>query len=248
RIQNNLENYPGWWYAVSVVDLNQDGAQDLILGNRGENFYFSASEDQPAKLWLKDFDNNGTVEKIITRTIDGVDKPLPLKREITDQVVSLKKKNLKHNEYAGQSIQDLFSEEELKGAEIKESTWFKSIVALNDGQGNFEVVELPKEIQFSCICDIYCTDLNGDSYPDVILGGNDSGFLPQYSKLDGSFGHVMLNDGSGGLNLIPNKEAGIMIKGDLRQFIELSIQDEPHLLGILNNNKPIQYKIKKVNN
>ncbi len=245
RLPSNLEALTGWWYALNLTDLDGDGDKDLILGNRGENFYFTGDEDRPAKLWLKDFDNNGTVEKIITRQVNGTDKPVTLKRELTDQVVSLEKQNLKHNEYATMSIQDLFTDEQMEGVEVKESTWFKSIVAINLGNESFEIKEFPRDVQFSCVCAIYCTDLNGDSYPDVLLGGNDSGFLPQFSRLDASFGHVLLNDGSGSFDRIRNEEAGLLIKGDLKQFLEFDFQDQPHLLVNLNNDKPLLYKINK---
>ncbi len=247
RLETNLDELSGWWYSVNVVDLDQDGLDDLILGNRGENFYFTGSKDSPVKLWVKDFDNNGDVENIITRQENGADRPLPLKREITDQLVSLKKKNLKHSEYASKSMQDLFTAEELDGAKMSESTWFKSIVALNREKEGFEIVELPKEVQFSCVYDIYCADLNQDSHPDVVLGGNDSGFLPQYSRLDASFGHVLLNNGKGKLDLISNGESGLKIRGDLRQLLEVGIKGETHLLAIRNNDKPILYKLKEVN-
>ncbi len=47
------------------------------------------------KMWVNDFDNNGTFEQIVTRHIDGKDYPIHMKRELTTQMVSLKKQNLK---------------------------------------------------------------------------------------------------------------------------------------------------------
>lgn len=57
-----------------------------LLGNRGENFYFTADESRPAKLWVNDYDKNGTVEKIITQTINGKDMPVPMKKRINRPV------------------------------------------------------------------------------------------------------------------------------------------------------------------
>ncbi len=37
--------------------------------------------------------------------------------------------------------------------------------------------------------------------PDLILGGNEFGFLPQFGRLDGSFGDVLMNDGKGNFTL-----------------------------------------------
>lgn len=79
-LQSNLSDYSGWWCAIEVADLNQDGKADLILGNRGENFYFSGQSTDHYKLWISDFDQNGTIENVITRTIAGKDVPVPMKK------------------------------------------------------------------------------------------------------------------------------------------------------------------------
>lgn len=240
-----LKDYKGWWYSIEVSDLDNDGDQDLVLGNRGENFSFSASMENPVKLWLKDFDDNGTIEKIVTRSLDGKDKPIALKKELTSELTSLKKKNLMHGDYARQGMRDLFTEKELEGVEIKESTWFKSIVAINDGTGNFSVVLLPKEVQFSCVCDIYCTDLNGDNYTDIVMAGNDAGFQTQFSKLDASFGHVLINNQEGNFDWILNRESGFFVKGDAKQILEVQFKGEKHLLVTRSEKAPKLFKFRK---
>ena len=49
---------------VVAGDIDGDGDQDLILGNRGENFYFEGTKEKPIKLWLNDFDNNKKIPKL----------------------------------------------------------------------------------------------------------------------------------------------------------------------------------------
>ena len=238
RVKTNLDEYAGWWYTAKAADLDNDGDQDLILGNRGENFYFTGSHEAPAKLWISDFDGNKTIEKIITRNIDDKDMPVPLKKELTGQIVSLKKQNLKHTDFANKAIQDLFTAEVLKKAMVREGNWFKSIIAINLGDGKFEIRELPPEIQFSCVCDILCKDLNGDQKMDIVMAGNDAGFTPQFSKLDASFGHVLMNKGDGQFKKIGSKESGFFVKGEVRQLIEVDINGQPHLLVGINDDRP----------
>ena len=231
---SNLNQYPGWWYAIAFDDVDGDGDQDLILGNRGENFYFSGSPEAPAKLWVSDFDNNGTIEKVITQSLQGRDMPLPMKSELTGQVVSLKKQNLRHAEYANRSIQELFSADVIRQAYQIQATYFRSAVAINEGNGQFSLKPLPPEVQFSCVCDIYCTDLNGDGRKDLILGGNDSGFTPQFSRLDASFGHVLLNQGDGTYQRLESGASGLFIRGDIKQWLPLKMGQRDYLLTLIN--------------
>jgi hypothetical protein len=243
KVATSLEAYKGWWSSLSSADVDGDGDQDLILGNRGENFAFTGSTEAPARLWVSDFDNNGTIEKIVTQNLDGRDMPLPMKSELTGQIVSLKKQNLKHEDYARKSIQELFGQEKINQAIVKEANYFKSAIAINQGDGQFDVQALPAEVQLSCICAIYCEDLNGDDQPDLVLGGNDSGFLPQFAKLDASFGHVLINNGNGNFEPVTSTHSGFFVKGDMKQIQPIKIDGKPHLLVLLNSQQPKLYRI-----
>lgn len=245
--KTNLSDYPGWWYAVQAADLDGDGDQDLVLGNRGENFYFTGSKEKPCKLWVGDFDANGMLEKIMTRSIGGKDMPIPMKKELTSQLPGLKKENLRHSDYAKKSIQELIPAEVLKKAAVMEATYFKSAVALNEGNGKFTMKPLPTEVQFSSVNAVQLADLNGDKLPDLILAGNDAGFMPQFSKLDASFGHVLLGKGNGEFERQENRVSGFSVRGDVKQLVFIKRRNDQLLVTLINGQQPKAFEFFTMN-
>jgi len=246
-VSSNLDQYSGWWYALQTDDVDGDGDQDLILGNRGENFYFSGTKENPAKLWVNDFDGNGTIDKIMTRNMEGRDMPIPMKKELTGQIPSLKKQVLKHTEYAKKAIQDLFKPEILKKSVVMEGNYFQSAVALNNGNGQFTMMPFPAQVQFSCVCGIWCGDLDGDGRNDLVMAGNDAGFMPQFSKLDASFGHTLLNQGNGNFEWVENRSSGFFLNGDVKTLVPIVVKGKKHLLATVNGAKPRLFKFVATN-
>ena len=241
----NLTNLYGWWQTVAAADVNGDGKQDLVLGNVGENFYLRPDEKNPVKLWVSDFDQNGTPEQFLTRTIAGRDMPVFLKREITEQFPGLRKQNLKHSDYATKSIQDLFGKEVLSKAKEKQFNYCKSIVAINDGKGSFTIQPLPVMVQLSSVNAICSSDINNDGKIDLILGGNMFSFPPQFGRLDGSYGHVLLNKGQGNFTCLAHNESGLSLRGAIRDIKAITVKDKRCLLVAQNDQVPVTFQLKK---
>jgi len=217
----------------------------LVLGNLGENFYLKPDEKHPVKMWIADFDQNGDSDKIITRTVAGKDVPVFLKNEMQDQIPGLKKQNLKHSDYASKSIQDLFPADALGKAIVKNFNFSSSCVAINNGNGEFTIVPLPFRAQLSCVNAISCMDVNKDGYPDLILAGNNSGFLPQMEKLDASFGDVFVNNGKGVMNWVDPSTSGIMVSGEIRDLATIKSRNDLLLVFMRNNDYPVLFKARK---
>ncbi|WBL27122.1 VCBS repeat-containing protein [Zunongwangia sp. HGR-M22] len=243
-ISSNLSEYAGAWNSMKIADLNKDGLPDLILGNRGTNSFYNASKKDPVKVYISDFDHNGTTEQIFTRTINEKDVPIHLRRELSGQISSVKKQNLKFAEYATKSIDQLFSKDVLDEALVKEITGFKSIIAINKGDGNFEVQEMPAQAQFSSIHAIETMDINNDGNLDIIIAGNDYDLKPQFSRLDANYGLVLMNDGNGNFKAETSEKTGLFFKGQVRDLkIIQNKKGEKCLLVGINDEKPQLYKL-----
>jgi hypothetical protein len=241
--RTNLDSLSGWWQTVQSADLDGDGDEDLVLGNIGKNFYLRPNAKQPVKLWINEFSDNMIPEKIISRTVGGRDVPVYLKRELTDQIPVLKKQNLRYEEYATKSIQDLFTPEQIKSSEVKLFNYMPSCIAWNEGNGKYNVQELPVPVQFSSVNAIVLTDINNDGRKDIIAGGNIMGFQPQFSRIDGSYGHVLINVGSRQWEYLSEMRSGIDISGEIRDIKQIRKGTRPGYLFLRNNDFPVFYSI-----
>ena len=242
EVKTNLAELYGWWQTVATADVNNDGKPDLIVGNAGENFYLRPDKEHPVKIWISDFDHNGSLDKILTRTIDGKDMPVFLKRDMEDQIPLLKKQALKHQDYAVKSLQQLLPAEELKNSITKTFNFPASCIAINNGNGQFTIQNLPPQVQFSSVNAILCKDLNGDGYADMVMGGNDFSFLPQFCRLDASYGHVLLNDRKGNFRWLSPSVSGVNIRGVIRDIKEVPGTSD-NLLFLQNDDAPVMYRI-----
>ncbi len=240
QMSSSLDSLYGWWNTVEAADLDKDGDLDLILGNQGLNVHYKPlSEEQPMKIWINDFDNNGTIEQIVTQNYNGGDYPIHQKRELTEQLVSLKKENLKASDYASRTITELFPKEILDKSIVKQVTTSASVIAINDGDGKFTIQQLPPRAQLSCICDITCTDVNNDGHLDLVMAGNNFEFKPQFSRLDASYGNLLLGDGKLGYEWLNYDESGFKIKEEVKYLKPLKdAQGRRYLVAAINNEKP----------
>jgi hypothetical protein len=236
-------NGKGWWQTVSAADLDGDGDEDLVLGNMGHNFYLKPDSSAPVKLWVNDFSNNVIPEKILTRTVQGKDVPVFLKRELTDQIPVLKKQNLKHQDYAVKAIQDLFTPDQTRSSDVREVNYAASAIAWNEGNGRFSVTALPAMVQLSTVNAVLTKDLDLDGRKDLVLCGNLTAFQPQFARVDANYGIVLLNGGNRQWTTLDATSSGLDISGEVRAIREVMIGGKLNLVFFRNNEVPVSYSM-----
>jgi hypothetical protein len=240
----NLNGLNGWWQSIQMADIDGDGLQDLIIGNMGENGYLKPTPAAPVKLWINDFDGNESIDKILTRTIDGKDVPVFMKGEMQEQIPLLKKENLNYEVYAKKAFQDLFKKELVDKAAMKLYNYTSSIIAWGKGNGQFDIQRLPNEVQFSSLNAMVSTDVNADGKTDLVMGGNQFGFLPQFGRLDANYGLVLINKGKRVLEVVEDKQSGLAITGQVRDMVLFQEGAHKKVLFFRNNQAPVFMKLK----
>ncbi len=218
-IENGLEELTGFWSGLTAGDFDHDGDVDFVVGNLGTNTKLRKQVDGKLRMLIKDVDKNETEEHIIGYNRGDDWYPINSKDEIGKQIPSIiSKKYTKYKDFAGNTIEELFGDSELKGATERLVNTFESIYLENKGQGKFERHDLPALAQVSKVMVLRAEDVDKDGHLDVILGGNFNGASMYQARYDAFFGLILKGDGKGGFKALVPTDTGFLQEGDVRDI------------------------------
>lgn len=235
-----LAHSSGWWNCLTVADINADGKPDLIAGNNGLNTRIKADSAHPAKLYVADFDRNGQTECIpVYYKTDGKAYPYFLKGELESQLPMMKKKFLHFNDYAGKTIDQVFTPEQLQHAAVLSVEQCQSAIFINNGKGHFSMQALPLMAQLAPVFGAAAADLDGDGLTDLFLAGNFYGLKPQTGRLDAGYGATLLANGKEQFNYLPPLRSGLQVKGEARDIQLIPSKTGGNFIVVAMNDKPL---------
>ena len=237
----NLSDSNGWYNCIKVNDFDKDGDLDIVVGNWGLNSRLYASKDEPITLYSNDFDDNGSVEPVVTYYYKGVETPFASKDELVKQMPFLNKKYLSYSDYANADFRDLLPNNKINSALKKQVNELASCYFENIGNTLFKKHILPFKAQISVVNDILVEDFNNDTFPDLLLVGNLYEISTQLGRQDASHGVLLLNDTKGGFNEISSQNFDI--SGPSRHIEKLILNQEIYYIVTRNNNSPIFLKL-----
>jgi hypothetical protein len=232
----------GLWNKLAVADFDHDGNIDLIVGNFGTNSQLKSSIMEPLELTFKDFDNNGSIDPILTYYIQYQSYPFAGRDEMLNQINGLRRKFPDYKSYANARITDIFSPADLKDANVISATELRTVFFKNTGS-KFEKHQLPVEANFAPVYAIEILDYNKDGNPDFILAGNQSANCVKLGVIDANYGQLYEGDGKGNFRYIPQTVSGLSLTGDVKSLKVLTIKGHKYLFAGINNQGIVTYKL-----
>ncbi|NAY92061.1 hypothetical protein GTQ34_09025 [Muricauda sp. JGD-17] len=229
----------GLWQIIHPFDIDADGDMDYLLGNWGTNNKFNASKKSPLRMYYHDFDGNGQTETVVAipknnkyYTLEGLDG-------LAGQMVFLKKNYTSYSSFAGKTVEEIFSKEQLEESTIWEVNTLASGY-LKNADGTFTFVPFKNELQVAPIMAFASYDFDADNEREVLVGGNYFGVKPYHGRFD-SFPGALINNEK---NIILGNQLGLdFTQKSLRHLHVLEMGGQSYLLAIFNNANLEVYQI-----
>ncbi len=227
-------NTKGWWNTLSIADIDQDGSEDIVLGNLGYNYKYKASKDKPFTVYGKDFDNNGNSDIVLATYYGDEVYPVRGKNCSSEQMPELEQKFKTFESFAHADLIDVYGED-LKTALKYEATEFGSMVLFKESIGKYTSTILPPLAQASPINGIIIRDIDNDSDSDIIIAGNLYQSEIETGRADSGTGYIIENLGDRKFKTKPVHKSGIDLREDVKSLYEVKVGTEPITLVGINN-------------
>jgi hypothetical protein len=240
-LNKQFASMKGWWNCIKAADLDNDGDIDFVVGNLGLNTKIKGDSAHPVKLYLNDFDNNGTKECVMAYyKSDGKLYPYYLRGDMVAQMPILKKQFLKYIDYAGKTLDQVFTKSQLSGAAVSDANYFQTCVVINNGKAGYSFQPLPARAQFAPVYGVHVEDLDADGIKDICLVGNLSAIKPELGRYDANWGTVFKGLPNHQYRYLPQTKTGITYNGDARDIASIKTIDKKGTIIMTINNQSLK--------
>jgi hypothetical protein len=235
-----FENKLGWWRSLRLIDYDNDGDQDLFLGNIGQNHNYHIDADKPLNLLVKDFDQNGFEEPILfasnkNQEGDWDSYPVSFWGNLYGQSPYFRNRFESYHDFATATLESITAE--LDVFEIYEINYDSSVVLQNQGNASVAAQDLPFEAQWAPVYGF--EKVGGEDKIAILIVGNDYGNEPFFGALDALNGLQIdwVND-----QWSVNRQSNFHVTGNARDLIRIKkVNSEYRYITSQNNDKLVIY-------
>jgi hypothetical protein len=231
----------GFWFSLSLADVDGDGHDDIIAGNLGNNTQIHVSAKEPAELYYADFDKNGSIDPFLNFYVQGVSYPFVSRDELNDQIYPMRRKFSSYKNYANATMKEIIPPDDLAKAGKLTVNETRTICLLYKN-GKFIPDPLPLQAQFSVVSKIVTGDFDHDGKADLLLFGNHSDNRLKLGSIDAGYGCLLKGDGKGDFSYVDQPDAGLSVKGDVKSATAITIGDKKYVIVGVNNEGISLYK------
>ncbi len=222
----------GWWQRIVLADADGDGKLDILAGNYGLNSKLKPSAENPVKLYLSDLDKNGTVDPLLTYSINQKDYTFLGKGDIERQVPLIKKKYLYFHDFAGKPVQELFGDS-LTDHNPLVANSFASGVFYNKGKAGYQFKAFPSSAQ---VAPLFGFATFSGKFNGILAGGNFWGVLPYEGRYDAGYGDLLLTDKQHNFTVPSLVGSGFLVRGEVRDIKAIKTPKGTIYAVAINNN------------
>lgn len=223
----------GWWQTLALVDADGDGKVDIVGGNWGHNSEFRPDSERPVQLYVADFDNNGSMDPVMTYYRGGKKYTYFGRDELARQLVKIKKQFPDYKSFSEAGFEGIFPAKAVKGVEEKRVVTTATAIFMQRGRGEYEMHALPWAAQSSVVGVIVVDDFDGDGREDLLLAGNFYDVQPHIGRIDGIGGVLMRGLGEG--KFAPAVVDGLCLRGQYRSGRVVRLSGGGRIVVLANN-------------
>jgi len=188
----------------------------------------------PISLQAGDFNNDGQNDPIMSYYFQGKSYPFHSRDELLSQLKPLEKRFPNYTSYANATVLDVIGPRLLENSSqtkvyVLQSCW------LENKDGDFELHQLPEQLQFAPTNAFVSVDLDGDGINEIIAGGNFHDFKPQIGMADASKGNILRYENNG-LQLAHDVISPLWLEGNVRDMQLLNFANGQKMIAVSRNN------------